>query len=74
MKRNIIEKKANQYYETQGEWLDRIAGNISRCLALSAIVIAVAVSVVYIATKMWANLALALVAIIVLSFALANRD
>ena len=72
MKRNIIEAKKG--YETQGEWLDRIAGNIARCLALSAIVIAVAVSVVYIATKMWANLALALVAIIVLSFALANRD
>ena len=70
----LIEKKANQYFETQGEWIYRIAGNIARCLALSAIVIAVAVSVVYIATKMWANLALALVAIIVLSFALANRD
>lgn len=74
MKRNIIEKKATQYFETQGEWLDRIAGNLTRCLALSAIVIAVAVSVVYIATKMWANLALALVAIFVLSIALANRD
>lgn len=73
MKR-IIEKKATQYFETQGEWLDRIAGNLARCLALSAIVIAVAVSVVYIATKMWANLALALMAIIALSFAIANRD
>lgn len=66
--------KMKKGYETQGEWLDRITGNIARCLALSAIVIAVAVSVVYIAAGMWANLALSLVAIVVLLFAITNRD
>ena len=72
MTTKIFKTKPN--YETQGEWLDRIAGNIARCLALSAIVIAVGVAVVYIAAGMWKNLALALVAIIILSIALANRD
>lgn len=70
----IFKQKQQNTFETQDEWFDRIAGNIARCLALSAIVIAVAVSVVYIAAGMWANLALALVAIVVLSFAFANRD
>lgn len=68
----IIEKKSD--YETQGEWIERIGGNIARVVSLLFIILMVAGAVVHIATGMWTNLILDFAAIVALSFGIVYRD
>lgn len=66
----IIEKKSD--YETQGEWFDRWTGNLGRLVCLALLILAVGVSVVYIASERWKDLLFSLVAIAFLVFAIAR--
>lgn len=68
----LIEKK--QGYETQGEWFERIGGNIARVVCLLFIILMTAAAVVHIATGLWTNLILDFAAIVALSFGIAYRD
>ena len=73
MKENtIIERKQEGTFETRGEWFDRWAGNLGRLVCLALLILAVGVSVVYIASERWKDLLFSLVAIAFLVFAIAR--
>lgn len=71
MTTKIFKTKPN--YETQGEWLDRIALNCGKALCLIMTILAVVGAVAHLAATMWGNLALDLVVIVLTSVALGKE-